>query len=79
MPNLPLCYWSSQLFDLPDPWSSDVSVLLQNQPNESFWKGFELDGRLFTSPVTNVSCLALLGNEEKREKRHLSLFSSLDR
>ena len=32
MPNLPLCLWSSQLFDLRAPWSTDVPVLLLNQP-----------------------------------------------
>ena len=30
--NLPLCYWSSQLFDLRAPSSTDVHVLLLNQP-----------------------------------------------
>ena len=29
MPNLPLCDWSSQLFDLRAPSSTDVPVLLQ--------------------------------------------------
>ena len=32
MPNLPLCYWSSHLFDLRAPSSSDVPVLLLHQP-----------------------------------------------
>ena len=31
VPNLSLCHWSSQLFDLPS--STDVPVLLLNQPN----------------------------------------------
>ena len=31
--NLPLCHWSSHLFDLRTPSSTDVSVLLLNQPN----------------------------------------------
>ena len=31
MPNLPLCYWSSQLFDLRAPSSTNVPVLLLNQ------------------------------------------------
>ena len=31
--NLPLCHWSSHLFDLRAPSSTDVSVLLLNQPN----------------------------------------------
>ena len=35
MLNLPLCHWSSQLFDLRAPSSTDVSVLLLNQPNIS--------------------------------------------
>ena len=33
MPNLPLCHWSSQLFDLRAPLSTDVPVLLLNQPS----------------------------------------------
>ena len=32
VPNLPLCYYSSHLFDLRAPSSSDVPVLLLNQP-----------------------------------------------
>ena len=32
MLNLPLCHWSSQLFDLRAPSSTDVPVLLLNQP-----------------------------------------------
>ena len=32
MPNLPFCHWSSQLFDLRAPLSTDVLVLLLNQP-----------------------------------------------
>ena len=31
--NLPLCHWSSQLFDLRVPSSTDIPVLLLNQPN----------------------------------------------
>ena len=31
-PNLSLCHWSSQLFDLRAPSSTDVPVLLLNQP-----------------------------------------------
>ena len=42
MLNLPLCHWSSQLFDLRAPSSTDVPVLLLNQPNDSakraLWK-----------------------------------------
>ena len=33
MPSLPLCHWSSQLFDLRAPLSTDVPVLLLNQTN----------------------------------------------
>ena len=33
--NLPLCHWSSQLFDLRAPSSTDVPVLLLNQPSAS--------------------------------------------
>ena len=32
VPNLQLCYWSSQLFNLRAPSSFDVPVLLPNQP-----------------------------------------------
>ena len=31
--SLPLCHWSSQLFDLRTPSSTDVPVLLLNQPH----------------------------------------------
>ena len=34
VPNLPLCHWSSQLFNLHSPSSTDVPVLLLNQPND---------------------------------------------
>ena len=33
MLSLPLCHWSSQLFDLRTPSSTDVPVLLLNQPH----------------------------------------------
>ena len=33
MLKLPLCHWSSQLFDLRASSSTDVPVLLLNQPN----------------------------------------------
>ena len=33
--NLPLCHWSSQLFDLRAPSSTEVPVLLLNQPTVS--------------------------------------------
>ena len=43
MLNLPLCHWSSQLFDLRAPSSTDVPVVLLNQPIKNFaklpWKG----------------------------------------
>ena len=32
VPNLPLCHWSSQLFNLRAPSSTEVPVLLLNQP-----------------------------------------------
>ena len=32
VPNLLLCHWSSQLFDLRAPSSIDAPVLLLNQP-----------------------------------------------
>ena len=34
-PNLPLCHWSSQLFDLRAQSSTDVPILLLNQPINS--------------------------------------------
>ena len=34
MLNLLLCHWSSQLFDLRAPSSTDVPVLLLNQPTD---------------------------------------------
>ena len=37
MPNLLLCHWSRQLFDLRAPSSTDVPVLLLNLLNESPW------------------------------------------
>ena len=37
--NLPLCHWSSQLFDLRAPSSTDVPVLLLNQPIVGFNRG----------------------------------------
>ena len=38
VPNLSLCHWSSQLFDLRAPSSNDVPVLLLNQPTDhSSW------------------------------------------
>ena len=38
MLNLPLCHWSSQLFDLHLTSSADVPVLLLNQPSACFFK-----------------------------------------
>ena len=35
VPDLPLCIWSSQLFDLRAPSSSDFPVLLLSQPNDA--------------------------------------------
>ena len=35
-PNLPLCHWSSQLFDLRAHSSTDVPVLLLSYPNKRF-------------------------------------------
>ena len=37
MPNLPLCHWFSQLFNLRALSSTDVSVLLLNQRNRLMW------------------------------------------
>ena len=38
VPNFPLSHWSSQLFDLRAPSSTDVPVLLLNQPNNRHLK-----------------------------------------
>ena len=38
VPNLLLSHWSSQLFDLRAPSSTDVPVLLLNQPNNRHLK-----------------------------------------
>ena len=46
--NLPPCHWSSQLFDLRAPWSTDVPVLLLNQPNVSM-SDFQPESHLSTS------------------------------
>ena len=37
VPNSPLCHWSSHLFDFRTSSSTDVPVLLLNQPNIIFW------------------------------------------
>ena len=42
VPNLPLCHWSSQLFDLRAPLSTDVPVLLLNLPI-SVWTAVSSD------------------------------------
>ena len=36
MLNLQLCHWSSQLFDMRAPLSTDVPVLLLNQPDVGY-------------------------------------------
>ena len=63
VPNLPLCDWSSQLVDLRAQSSTDVPVLLLNQPidNYSYWdkllltnnkkKWFEINWRNITMKV----------------------------
>ena len=38
VPNFPLSHWSSQLFDLRAPSSTDVPVLLLHQPNNRHLK-----------------------------------------
>ena len=35
LPNLPLCHWSTQLFNLRAPSSTDVPILLVTQPNQT--------------------------------------------
>ena len=49
VPNLPLCHWLSQLFDLRAPSSTDVPVLLLNQPMEGV--GTPLVLSLLSSPL----------------------------
>ena len=43
--NLPLCHWSSKFFDLHTPTSTDVPVLLLNQPAALYYqrKVWEMD------------------------------------
>ena len=41
MLNFPLCHWSNQLFDLPAPLSTDVPLLLLNQPIARFFKDIQ--------------------------------------
>ena len=38
LPNLPLCHWSSQVFNLRTPSSTDVPVLILNQLNTRPWE-----------------------------------------
>ena len=48
MLNLPLCLWSSQLFDLRAPSSTDAPVLLLNPAyflNDDFFRGIQLQDR----------------------------------
>ena len=58
MPNLPLCQWSSQLFDLRAPSSTDVPVLLLNQPSVCVGKN---------------TILKFVGNTESRKSTKLTL------
>ena len=48
VPNLPLSHWSSQLFDLRAPLSTDVAVLLLSQPSREKSKGKGLFSFLFS-------------------------------
>ena len=52
VPNLPLCHWSSQLFNLRAPSSTDIPVLSLNQPikiifsdRNCFLTSFAIDGK----------------------------------
>ena len=47
MPNLPLCHWSSQLFDLHAPSSTDVPVLIGSLSNDD-------DGRVNVAKKLNL-------------------------
>ena len=77
MLNLRLCHWSIQLFDLRAPSSTDVSVLLPNQPNvllvatrrrEPWKRGCKTP----TSLVLNFFFLSLLDYIERGKLRTLS-------
>ena len=73
--NLPLCNWSSQLFDLRAPLSTDVPVLLLNQPNSEFT---QQDGRKKRTAkqlcVTNVTRLLPVGFVVRKVKFGEKLF-----
>ena len=47
-PSLPLCHWSSQLFDLCAPSSTDVPVMLLNQPIMALGVGVYLMGGAYS-------------------------------
>ena len=49
VPNLQLCYWSSQLFNLRAPSSFDVPFLLPNQPIIFTWPQNRAGGQLVLS------------------------------
>ena len=54
MPNLPLCDWSSQLFNWRAPSLTDVAVLLLNQPIGHFDR---------VERVAKAYCGTVLGDE----------------
>ena len=49
VPNLLLYHWSSQLFDLRTPLSSDVPILLLNQSNKAWGNSETTDWRMCRS------------------------------
>ena len=80
MVNLPLCHWSSQLFDLRAPLSTDVPVLLLNQPiivsEQSMHFGWSLTGGSIV--VERIVVKYFVGNFWFISCSHLTFHSCLD-
>ena len=59
VPNLPLCHWSSQLFNLRAPSSTEVPVLVLNQPNNIGVRSFltTLAGVFLLKGSPSLQCL----------------------
>ena len=83
MPNLPLCDWSSQLFDLRAPSSTDVPVLLLNQPVDVNLPGFVSITETWLGPVVPGSAVHLsnyiLFRRDRPTMRKESAFLSMQK
>ena len=80
MPNLSLCHWSSQLFDLRVPSSTDVPVLLLNQ---SIYFQLARTSTTLTRLVHAQKCVASskdstcdLGRNQQRKALYAATFDS---